>query len=94
MASADFTSATAIGAGDDSDDIAHRYTITVAPGESVAIVNFIVMYGIDTGATATDATARETEIDAAANAIVVNYWKDGQYRSGMTREQIDAIINF
>jgi hypothetical protein len=52
------------------------------------------MNGIDTGATATDASARATAIDAAAKAIVVNFWRDGQYRSGMTQEQIDAIINF
>jgi hypothetical protein len=92
--SVDFTSATAIGADDGDDNITHRYTITVAPGQSVAIVNFILMNGIDTGATATDASARATAIDAAAKAIVVNFWRDGQYRSGMTQEQIDAIINF
>lgn len=92
--SVDFTSATAIDAGDGSDSIYHRYTITVNPGQSVAIVNFIVMTGIDTGVTATDATARATATDAIAQAIVRNFWRDGQYRSGMTQAQIDAIVNF
>jgi hypothetical protein len=92
--SLDFLSATAINAGDGSDTITHTYTITVNPGASVAIVNFILMNGIDTGTTAVDATARATAIDAAAKAIVDNFWKDGQYRSGMTQAQIDAILNF
>jgi len=92
--SVDFTSATAINAGDGSDSVTHRYTITVNPGKMVSIVNFIVMNGVDTGITAVDATARATAIDAAAKKIVKNIRIDGQYLSGMTREQINAIQNF
>ena len=90
----DFTSATAIDAGDGSDFIEHSYDIAVAPGETVAIVNFIVMNGVDTGETAADATARATAIDTEAKRIVDNFWNDGQYRTGMTQAQIDAIENF
>lgn len=92
----DFTSATALdnGNSDGNDNISHSYPITVNPGEMVAIVNFVIMNGVDTGETATDVTARATAIDAAALDIVNDFWDDGQYRSGMTQEQIDAIINF
>lgn len=89
-----FTSATAIDAGDGSDSIEHGYNIAVAPGETVAIVNFIVMNGVDTGETAIDATALATAIDTEAKSIVDNFWIDGQYRTGMTQAQIDAIENF
>ena len=92
----DFTTATALddGNSDGNDDITHSYPITVNPGEMLAIVNFVIMNGVDTGETAADVTARATAIDTAALDIVDNFWDDGQYRSGMTQEQIDAIINF
>jgi hypothetical protein len=92
--SVDFTTATAIDACDGSDGITHSYTITVEPGQKAAIVNFIIMNGIDTGETATDATALATAIDTEAKAIVAHFWTDGQYRTGMTQEQIDVIVNF
>ena len=92
----DFVTATALdnGNGDGSDNITHSYSITVNPGEMLAIVNFVVMNGVDTGESATDVTARATAIDAEALDIVNNFWDDVQYRNGMTQEQIDAIINF
>ena len=89
-----FTSATAIDAYDGVPDIDHEYNITVAPGETVAIVNFVVMNGVDTGVTAADVTARAAAIDLAAQAIVNNFWDDSQNRTGMTQDQIDAILNF
>jgi hypothetical protein len=88
-----FTSATGLDAGDGSDDITHNYSITVEPGETVAIVNFVVMNGIDTNMTATDETALATEIDTEVTNILTNFWTDNQYRTGMTQAQIDAIIN-
>lgn len=89
-----FSPATAVNAGDGSENIDHSYDISVAPGETVAIVNFVVMKGVDTGETAVDASARATAIDVEAKKIVDDFWKDGQYRSGMTQAQIDAILNF
>ncbi len=90
----DFTSVSAINADDGIGSIEHSYDITVAPGETVAIVSFVVMNGIDTGETATDVTATATAIDTEAKKIVDNFWDDGQYRTGMIQEQIDAIVNF
>lgn len=89
-----FDSADAINTGNGSENIDHSYDITVAPGETVAIVNFVVMNGVDTGETAVDASARAMAIDVEAKKIVDDFWKDGQYRSGMTQAQIDAILNF
>jgi hypothetical protein len=88
-----FTSATGLDTGDGSDDITHGYNVTVEPGETVAIVNFVVMNGIDTNMTATDETALATEIDTEVTNILTNFWTDNQYRTGMTQAQIDAIIN-
>jgi hypothetical protein len=94
VADVNFTTATAIGTSDGSDEIDHHYELTLEPGATAAIVNFIIMGGMDTGETAEDATALATVVDAAAVDIVTNFWNDNQYRSGMTQEQIDAIVNF
>ena len=89
-----FTSDDGLGNGNGSDLIPTTYNITVPVGGTVAIVNFIVMDGTDTGQTAVDITATADEVDAVAAAIVTDFWTDPQYRKGMTQKQIDAISNF
>jgi len=79
---------------DGDDGIYLDYNITVPAGGRVAIVNFILLGSYDTGLIAADTTARATEVDSEAARIVTNFWTDGQYRTGMTQEQIDAIKNF
>jgi hypothetical protein len=67
----------------------------VPAGGSVAIVNFIIMSGTDTGLTAAGNPAvRATDIDNTAAAIVANFWTDTQYRTGMTPQQEAVIKNF
>ena len=39
-------------------------------------------------------TAGSPDVDAVVADIIANYATDGQYRSGMTQAQIDAVINF
>ena len=90
----EFTSDTKLGGDYGDDSIYHRYGIDVPAGGKVAIVNFVIMTGQDTGETATDIDARATLVDEAAKDIVDNFWDDGIYRDGMTQEQIDAVINF
>jgi hypothetical protein len=71
------------------------HDITVPAGGSVAIVNFIIMSGTDTGLTAAGNPAvRATDIDNTAAAIVANFWTDTQYRTGMTPQQEAVIKNF
>jgi len=77
-----------------SANINYSFSITVPAGESVALVNFVLMNGTDTEDTASNINARATAIDNAALHVVQEFWNDGQYRSGMTQEQIDAILNF
>ena len=90
-----FISPSALGNNDGNTGyVTHTYDITVPAGGKVAIVNFIIMDGTDTGLTAVDTTATADEIDAAAAAIVANFWTDPQYRNGMTQAQINAIKNF
>ena len=89
-----FTSDDGLGNWNGSSLIPTTYDITVPAGGEVAIVNFIIMSGTDTGLAATDTTARATEVDAAAAAIASNFWTDPQYRNGMTQAQINAISNF
>jgi hypothetical protein len=79
---------------DGDDNIAVEYGITVPAGGKAAIVNFIILGSHDTGLTAPNISARAVEVDDEAARIVNNFWTDGQYRTGMTQEQIDAIKNF
>jgi hypothetical protein len=89
----DFLSADGTGVtGNEFIDV--TYNITVPAGGSVAIVNFVLMDGTDTGFTATDIGFQASEIDTASKAILGNFWTDDQYRVGMTQQQIDAIKNF
>lgn len=89
----DFLSATGT-AADGGESIDVTYNITVPAGGSVAIVNFVLMDGTDTGFTATDANSQASEIDTASKAILSDFWTDPQYLVGMTQQQIDAIKNF
>lgn len=89
-----FTSDDGLGNGNGDDNVYHTFDITVPAGGRVAIVNFMIMNGTDTGSTAADETELATDIDAEAKLIVDNIWTDGQYLTGMTQEQIDAIVNF
>jgi hypothetical protein len=92
--SVDFTSDDDLGNGNGDDSIYVTYDITVPAGGKAAIVNFVIMSGTDTCQTASDISARATEVDTAAAEIVNHFWTDGQYRTGMTQEQVDAIKNF
>ena len=68
--------------------------ITIPAGGSAAVVNFIVMNGVDTRNTATDVTARATAVEAELTAITGNFRTDPQYRDGLTAAQIAAIVNW
>lgn len=89
-----YSSDDGLGNGNGVEYMDHQYDVTIQPGQTMALVNFILMNGVDTGETASDMNARATAIDEAALRVVQEFWNDGQYRSGMTQEQIDAIINF
>jgi hypothetical protein len=75
-----------------SDLITVTYDITVPAHGKVALVNFIIMDGSVTGSLG-NPNAKATAIDAAAAAIVSNFWTDVQYRNGMTQAQVVAIQN-
>ena len=72
------------------------FPVTIAAGAKIAIVNFIIMDGTDTGALSTtvDITAKATEIDSEIAKIMTDFWTDNQYRNGMTQDQISVIHNF
>ncbi len=97
-ATVDFSSETANGMyndiADGSEYIDVTYNITVPAYGRVAIVNFVLMDGTDTGVAATDTTFLASQIDDEAKNILNNFWTDPQYRDGMTTQQINAIWNF
>lgn len=89
-----YTSATALHSYDGDDNLSVSFNITVPAGGSVTLVNFLLFTGTDTGLNATDTTARATDVDTAAAAIVANFRSDVAYQRGMTQAQIDTLKNF
>lgn len=90
-----FSSATMTdGEGGADDDVSYSRAITVPAGGRVTVLNFVVLSGSATGSTATDATARATEVDTVAAAIVNGFRTDLAYQRGLTQAQLDTAVNF
>ncbi len=77
-----------------SEDVETRYTITVEPGDTVALAIFTVLDIVKTGDTATSSSDRPAGVEAVIDAIVAGVRTDGQYLSGLTQAQLDALQNF
>jgi hypothetical protein len=91
-----YTSATAPGVTDGSEQIAHDFIITVPAGGMVTLINFLVLSGVVTGepSSVVDASARATAVDTAAAAIANNFRTDFIYQRGLTQAQLDTVKNF
>jgi hypothetical protein len=90
----DYRSDTALGARAGSDDVLFKFNISVPAGGSVTLLNFVVMSGTDTGLTATDVTARATEVDTQLVDIANNFRTNFAYQRGLTQAQLDTAKNF
>ena len=85
----------AVSAADGNDLITVSYNLTVPALGRRALVNFVVMNGIDTGElSGVTASTRPGEIDAENILILEGYGIEPQYREGMTQEQIESVVNF
>lgn len=76
------------------DDVRAVYTITVEPGASVSLAVFTIMSPVVTGDTAADSSVHPALVESTIAAIQANARTDGQYFTGMTQAQIDALQNF
>ena len=74
--------------------IKFTHSINVPAGGSVALVNFIIMSGTDTGKTASDVNARATGVDVLAADIANNFRTNFAYQRGMMQAQLDTLKNF
>lgn len=92
--SVDYKSDTALGAQAGSDVMIFKFKITVPAGGSVTLMNFVVMTGNDTALTATDITARATEVDTQLADIANNFRTNVVYQRGLTQAQLDTVKNF
>jgi hypothetical protein len=59
----------------------------------VALVSIIILGRHYTSPQVVDTSAKAAGIDDEALKIVNTFWTEPQFRDGMTRQQIDAIIN-
>jgi len=90
-----FSSASALAARDGSENMYWDYHVTVAPGATVTIVQFIVLPSKATWQTpGVTISTKATEADAIALDIVNNFRTNVKYRHGMTQQQLDTILNF
>jgi len=89
-----YASATALQSSDGSEFIKVSFSIDVPAGGSVTLVNFVILSGTDTSRNANDATARATEVDAAAADIANNFRTRLAYQRGLTQAQLDTLKNF
>ncbi len=94
----DWTSDDTLGAsGNGSDVVTVAFDISVAPGESVALVNFLVLDTDNTGNSAADVDATADVVDGELQDILNGWPADAsvnEFTSGMTQAQIDAVANF
>lgn len=90
----DYKSSSALGTLDGNDDLLFNFNITVPAGGSVTLMNFVVTTGTDTGLTATDITARATEVDVQIADIANNFRTNFAYQRGLTQTQLDTLKNF
>jgi len=54
----------------------------------------VVLTGTDTGLTATDVTARATQVDTQTADIANNFRTNFAYQRGLTQAQLDTLKNF
>ncbi len=89
-----FRSSTASGLADGSGYVWTRFPLSVAPGQTRVIVQFVVLAESRTGDTAWDLGARSVLADQEANAIVNGFWSTTTYREAMTPEDLGSLVNF
>jgi hypothetical protein len=89
-----YKSATAPGTRDGSDSVSFKFNISVPAGGTVTLMNFLVLTGTDTGLTATDVTARATQVDTQVADIANNFRTNFVYQRGLTQAQLDTLKNF
>ena len=87
-------SASALDTEDGSDTIDIVHDVTIPAGGRVTLVHFALMSGENTGATASDITARATTIDREIADILTNFCSNPRYRDGMTATQLASLQNF
>ena len=83
-----------VGSGDGDEDIYHSYDLSVAPGETVTIVQFVIMTGTQTGESASSILDTADEVDDWAKRIVDGWGTDPTLQDGMTAEQIANVWNW
>lgn len=89
-----YQSDTALGARQGADDLRFSFDISVPAGGTITLTNFVVMTGTDTGLTATDITARATQVDTQVADIANNFRTNNAYQRGLTQAQLDTLQNF
>jgi hypothetical protein len=89
-----YNSSTALNTADGNDQIYITFNLSIAPGATKTLINFVLMSGIKTGQTASDATARATEIDGEAARIASVFRTELAFQRGLMQIHLDTAQNF
>ena len=89
----DYKSVSAMGRGDGSNYIGMAFPLTIPARSVVTLINFVILSGVRTGATATDLNARAVDVDALSADIANNFRTNFAYQRGLTQEQLDTAKN-
>ena len=89
-----YKSASALNTYDGSEAPQFQFNISVPPGATVTLMNFIVLTGTSTWMGAVDVTAKATEADTQAADIANNFRPNLAYQRGLTQQQLDTLKNF
>ena len=92
--SVDFRSASGTGGPDGSSHIDVTFKVSLLPGETATLVNFLLLSGAASGKQAADERIFATEVDAVAADIVGGFPGQAIFRRGMTRQQLHSLRNF
>lgn len=89
-----FRSPTRVDRDDGSDQIDVAFDIDVPAGGSVTLLNFVVLTGMASARRHVTTDGRAEEVDAIAADIANNFRTKLAYQRGLTREQLDTLLNF
>lgn len=89
----EYESTSTIDSKDGGEVVEVVFNVVVPAGDSVTLINFLVLSGGATGRTAADLSARAVDTDAIAADIAKNFRTNFSYQRGLTRKQLDTAKN-
>lgn len=89
-----YRSATGLRMRDGFKNLSWQFQMRVPAGDTVTLVNFVVLGTEESGRGATSIAERAPQIDSIAEDIANRFRTDAVYRRGLTSLQLDCLLSF